>query len=181
MLLDSMVFSKEHQIDREIMKKRLEVNDQADIGVFDGEDLMGYISLYPIPQSIYNEIKSGIFEESKVELHTLPSQRPGTYYAYLSGVAINKKLYPRFKGKFLIEQLEHHIRKLRKKGVFIKGIVAYAVSTAGRKTLERMRFKEIKLNVYVYDCFKQGVHFIKKRIINMSDLIRTLKPKLVDV
>lgn len=179
--LDSLVFAKEHQIDEQVTRNRLQVNDETDIGVFDGEILMGYISLYPIPKRIYNEITTGSFDESKVELNTQSYHKPGIIHTYLCGIVINKKKYPRFKGRFLIEQLQKHIARLRKRGVFIKSIIAHAVSIAGRKTVEKMGFKEIRPNIFAYDCFKQGIIFLKKGLFFNPCLYRSLSPKLVDV
>ncbi|WCF11584.1 hypothetical protein NDS46_30010 (plasmid) [Paenibacillus thiaminolyticus] len=163
--LDRKVFPEFHQIDLETTKTRLQINSQTDIAVFDGITLMGYISLYPIPGCIFNDIKTGLFNEHKVEQNTLPYKEIGVYDSYLCGIAIDKELYPRFKSRFLIEQLQKHLLKLKKRGVFIRRIIAHAVSIAGRKTLQKMNFKEVKPNIFMYNCFKQGFLFLKNKCL----------------
>ncbi|MBP1309052.1 hypothetical protein JOD82_002072 [Paenibacillus sp. 1182] len=180
--LDQKVFLPEFRIDEDTTRRRLEKNSFTDIAVFQGEALMGYVSLYPIPRNIYTEIHSGYFDESRVERSTLPYQRIGVYDTYLCGIAIDKEQFPRFKVKFLIMQLEKHLQNLKKKGFFVNRIIAHAVSVPGRKTLEKMRFTERYPNIFVYFCFRQGYLFIKDRQEDYSSNRKTnIHPKMVYV
>lgn len=162
--LDKKVYKKEYQVGKEATLKRLEKNNETDITVMEQEKMVGYISLCPIPHSVFSKIINRTASEEEIESSVVSYRKQGKYDAYLSSIVVDKKSYPHFPGKELFLLLEQHLEKLRKKGVFIHHIIAVAVSIAGRKTLERMRFKEIQENVFVYDCLKQGVVFITKRI-----------------
>lgn len=140
---------------------------------------MGYISLYPIPRNVYEQIRKGSFDESEVERSTLPYQKVGVYDTYLCGIVIDKENYPWFKGNHLIKLLQIHLKKLRKRGVFINRIIAHAVSIPGAKTLIKMGFKKTnKDGIYTYSCFRQGTNFIKE-VQHFLD--HFLIPKMVDV
>ncbi|MFF2532478.1 hypothetical protein ACFVS2_26785 [Brevibacillus sp. NPDC058079] len=178
--LDEKVFLPEHRIDATTTKQRLEINSKTDIAVFDGENLMGYVSLYPIPGDVYDQIKTGVFDEQKVEVSTLPFKRIGRYDAYLCGMAIDKESYPRFKGNYLIVQLQKHLLSLKKNGFFVNRIIAHAVSIAGKKTLLRMGFKETLSNIFVYLCCKKGLLFIRERKDFTSERYLYILPKFSD-
>lgn len=140
---------------------------------------MGYISLYPIPRNVYERIQTGSFDESEVERSTLPYHKIGVYEAYLCGMVIDKAKYPSFKGNYLINLLQKHLRSLRKRGIFIDRIIAHAVSIPGIKTLIKMGFKKTSKNgIYTYSCFKQGIVFLK---VAQQFINRFLIPKMVDV
>ncbi|WP_426446684.1 hypothetical protein ACP26L_22910 [Paenibacillus sp. S-38] len=161
--LDAKVFPPSHRIDAATTERRLRVNPRTDIAVWDSEELMGYVSLYPIPRAIYREIRSGSFDEQRVERHTLPYRRIGPYDAYLCGIAIDKMRYPRLRSAYLFDLLSKHLTRLRRQGFFIRRIIAHAVSAAGRRTLERMGFHEDHPGIYLYDCLRQGLLFIHPR------------------
>ncbi|MCZ8521185.1 MULTISPECIES: hypothetical protein [Paenibacillus] len=163
--LDAKVFPPNYRIDAATTEQRLSVNPYTDIAVLDGEELMGYVSLYPIPRAIYQEIRSGTFDEKRVERHTLPYRRIGKYDAYLCSIAIDKARYPRLRAAFLFGQLSKHLMALKRRGMFIRRIIAHAVSAAGRKTLERMGFREGSPGIYCYHCIRQGLHFIRPRSV----------------
>lgn len=179
--LDAKVFQPEHQIGYAATRERLLRNSETDIGLFDGDRLMGYISLYPIPEAIFRKIRTGDFDETEVERHTLPYQKPGFYDSYLCGMVVDKEHYPHLKAKHLFERLQQHLMRLRKKGIFIRRIIAHAVSIAGRKTLQRMNFREAKSNIFIYNCIKQGILLIKSSFDFLQQVFQIIMPKLVHV
>lgn len=160
--LDKKVYDNTYQVGKEATLRRLEQNNETDITVMDEDKMVGYISLCPIPTTVFSKIIHKTASEEAIESSVVSYQSHGYYHAYLSSIVVDKQNYPRFSGKELFLLLEEHLVKLRKKGVFIHNIIAVAVSIAGRKTLQRMRFKEVRENVFIYDCLKQGVCFVSK-------------------
>ena len=67
-----------------------------------------------------------------------------------------------FKGAYLFSYLQEHLKNFRKMGIMITEIVALAVTVAGRKTLQRFRFKEVntKENIFIYNAEKNEALFI---------------------
>lgn len=181
--LENKVYPPEYRSDRELTKQRLEINAMTDIAVMDQKEMMGYISLYPIPPSIYRELVQGEFDEARVEKHMLRYEHMGEYDAYLCSIVVDKERYPNLKGTFLFLQLQRHLLRLKKRGCYIRRIVAYAVSVAGKKTLQRMGFTEVKPNIFVYDSCKKGYFFvfIQESILCVWKELRLYVMKLVDV
>lgn len=162
--LDKKVYQGDYQVDKQTTMERLKRNPYTDLVVMDGEHMIGYISLCPVDDTIYNQIIQGSISEKEIEQNTLQYNRTGRYKAYLSSIVIDKEKYRWFKGKTLLELLEKHLLQLRKKGIFVTDIVAVAVSIAGKKTLQRFRFKEMvqHANVFYYNARKNEPHFSER-------------------
>lgn len=163
--LDKKVYSSKYQVSKEATLKRLSVNPFTDIIVKKNNDLVGYISLCPVEESLIKQIANKETSEETIEKNILPYNHVGYYDAYLSSIVVDKEKFPKFSGRFLFICLQNHIRSLRKRGVFIKNIIAVAVSSAGRRTLEKMRFREINKNVFLFDCLKNVSLFISERVL----------------
>ena len=54
--LDKKVYKKEYQVGKDATLRRLERNNETDVTVMDGEQMVGYISLCPIPSSVFTKI-----------------------------------------------------------------------------------------------------------------------------
>ncbi|HHY74958.1 MAG TPA: hypothetical protein GX497_17355 [Bacillus bacterium] len=162
--LDKKVYNSEYQVNKETTIKRLDINPITDLTIVNNSDLVGYLTVCPIDDNIYNRIIKHSVTEEEIEQHTLPYDKMGFYNLYLSSIVIDKEKYPYYPSKYLFSFLEKHLYKLRKNGYFVDKILAFAVSVAGRKTLERFGFKEIKDNVFEFSCLKQGTSFIKRNI-----------------
>lgn len=154
--LDAKVYDQEHQVTKETTIRRLDVNPYTDITVTEHEHLVGYISLCPIKENIFNQIKRGEASEEDVEKHIIPFNRVGRYDAYLSSIVVDKNRFPYFKGTYLFLYLQNHLLKLQKRGIWINRIIAVAVSKAGKRMLEKFSFIEIEPNVFVYSCLEKG-------------------------
>lgn len=150
MELENKVYPPEYRSESSLTKQRLAKNPFTDLALVNKGALMGYISLYPIPSFIYQELSCGELNEKRVEQHMLSYEKMGFYHAYLCSMVIDKQHYPRLNAMMLFSLLKQHLQRLKKRGIFIQRIIAHAVSTAGRKTLKRMKFVEIKPNVFVY-------------------------------
>jgi len=174
--LDKKVYSSEYQVNQETTLHRLEINPLTDLTIVNNSDLVGYLTVCPVDDDTYKGIIDHSVTEEEIEQHTLPYNKMGYYNLYLSSIVIDKEKYPNYPGKYLFSFLEKHLNKLRKQGIFVDKILAFAVSIAGRKTLIKYGFKEIKHNVFEFSCIKQGIHFIK-RIITMPKLISNIIEK----
>lgn len=175
--LDKKVYNSEYQVNKETTLNRLDINPLTDLTVVNNNDLVGYLTVCPIDDNIYNGIIDHSVTEEEIEQHTLPYDKMGFYNLYLSSIVIDKEKYPYYSGKYLFSFLEKHLYKLRKQGFFINKIVAFAVSIAGKKTLIRFGFKEIKNNVFEFSCIRQGIHFIKRNI-KLPKIISTINEQM---
>ncbi|KEF37191.1 hypothetical protein M670_03613 [Schinkia azotoformans MEV2011] len=160
--LDKKVYNSEYQVNKETTLHRLDINPLTDLTVVNNDDLVGYLTVCPVDDDTYKGIIEHSVTEEEIEQHTLPYDKRGFYNLYLSSIVIDKEKYPYYSGKYLFAFLEKHLHKLRKQGFFVNKILAFAVSIAGRKTLIRFGFKEIKNNVFEFSCIKQGIYFIKR-------------------
>lgn len=176
--LDKKVYNSEYQVKKETTLNRLKINPLTDLTVVHNNDLVGYLTVCPIDDRTYNGIIDHSVSEEEIEQHTLPYDKMGFYNLYLSSIVIDKEKYPYYSGKYLFSFLEKHLYKLRKQGIFINKIVAFAVSIAGKKTLIKFGFKEIKNNVFEFSCIKQGIHFIKKNI-KLPKVISTIVEQML--
>ena len=167
--LDAKVYKNTYLVDKKTTLKRLHRNPYSDI-TFIHEDgsLMGYISLCPVSDSVYSSIKELNISEKETEENTISYKKHGFYSAYLSSIVIDKEKFPYLTSKLLFKELEKHLIRLRKKGFIVSRMVAVAVSTAGRKTLERFGFTESKTNknIFFFHCktnlpsfFHENKHF----------------------
>lgn len=172
--LDQKVYPPEYQVDEETTRCRWKRNHQTDLIIKDQEQIIGYITLLPIPSPLFHQMMDQPINEEYVDLNILPFDHPGSYDAYLESIVLDKKSYPHFSGKWLFINLERHLRNLQRRGIFIRHILAWAVSPMGRKTLQKMRFTEVSPNRFVYDCRTQGIVFVVKVIVHFvpsSDLL----------
>lgn len=168
--LDSLFFQEEHQIPTELAEERIERNPLTDLVIYEGEDLLGYVSLFPIPKDIYQQLCRGIVEEERIEELVLPYRVGERYVAYLSSVVINKRKAPYLTGKVMFQYLQEHIFRLRKRGVYITDIVAFAVSKGGHSILNRMKFRQILPNIYIHSIKWNASFFIKAKQVLPSIL-----------
>jgi hypothetical protein len=157
------VYPLEYQSDAKATLERVRLNSFTDIVVLHHNHLVGYISLYPIDSSVYGEIKKGMIHDRNLECKVIPFDHVGTYCGYLSSVVIDKQQFPYYKGEFLFFHLQNHLKRLRKRGIFVDRIIAYAVSEAGKNILTKMRFKESTEGIFVFSCSQQGYDFILKQ------------------
>lgn len=162
--LDKKVYNSEYQVNIETTLNRLDINPLTDLTVVNNSDLVGYLTVCPVDENTYKGIINHSVTEEEIEQQTLPYDRMGFYNLYLSSIVIDKEKYPYYSGKYLFSFLEKHLYKLKKQGFFVNKIIAFAVSMAGRKTLIKFGFKEIKNNVFEFSCRKQGIHLIKRKI-----------------
>lgn len=175
--LDKKVYNSEYQVNKETTLHRLDVNPLTDLTIVNNSDLVGYLTVCPIDDNTYKRIINHSVTEEEIEQHTLPYDKMGFYNLYLSSIVIDKEKYPYYPGQYLFSLLEKHIHKLRKHGFIVNKILAFAVSLAGRKTLIKFGFKEIKNNVFEFSCIKQGIQFIKKNI-KLPKVISTINEKI---
>jgi hypothetical protein len=161
--LDSKVYPLEYQSDVKATLERIELNSFTDILVLHQEHLVGYISLYPIDSSVYGEIKRGLIHDRNLEHKVIPFDHVGTYCGYLSSIVIDKQQFPYYKGELMFFHLQDHLKRLRKRGVFVDRIIAYAVSQAGKNILTKMRFKECGDGIFIFSCSQQGYDFILRQ------------------
>ncbi|WP_458411800.1 hypothetical protein ACNQFZ_13165 [Schinkia sp. CFF1] len=175
--LDKKVYNSNYQVKEETTLHRLDVNPLTDLTIVHHSDLIGYLTVCPVDDDTYKGIIDHAVTEEEIEQHTLPYDKMGFYNLYLSSVVIDKEKYPYYPGKYLFSFLEKHLHKLRKRGFFVNKILAFAVSTAGRKTLIKFGFKEIKDNVFEYSCLEQGILFIKRKLI-LPKIISSINEQL---
>ncbi|PGK51309.1 hypothetical protein CN918_26320 [Priestia megaterium] len=147
--LDRAVYSEEYWVSKEATLTRIGRNNRTDLTVMHNNKMVGYISLCPVPSTIFKKIINNTITEEEIETHTVSYQKIGHYQAYLSSIVVDKKSFPFYRGEYLFHCLQEHINKLRKHGIYIDAIVAHAVSNAGRHVLEKFKFKEIKPNLYL--------------------------------
>jgi hypothetical protein len=175
--LDKKVYNSEYQVNKETTLHRLDKNPITDLTVVNDSDLVGYLTVCPVDDHTYKGIVNHSVSEEEIEQNTLPYDKMGFYNLYLSSIVIDKETYPYFSGKYLFSFLEKHLFNLRKQGFFVDKIVAFAVSMAGRKTLMKFGFKEIKDNVFEFSCRKQGLHFIKRNF-TLPKIISTISEQM---
>jgi hypothetical protein len=155
--LDERVYAKEYRMSDDLTRRRFQINPYADIVVSDGDQLAGYISVFPILTKMVQKMKTGAFQECDLERSVIPYDHPGYYDLYLESIVIDKARYPHFSSRWLLVALQEHLQRLQKRGIFIRQIVAWAVSPMGRRTLQKWRFCEIIPGIFVYYYQKQGV------------------------
>lgn len=166
--LDARVYGTEHQVTKETTIRRLEVNPETDILVRKKDCLVGYITLCPVEEAVFNQIIKGTATEEEIESSVVPFNRIGYYQAYLSSIVVDKQTFPDFKGMLLFGYLQEHIKRLKRKGIMIDRIVAVAVTAAGKAVLKKLKFKEIRRNIFIRSCLKEGAEFIRQKIMHPS-------------
>ena len=147
--LDRSVYTKEYWVSKEATLARIERNHRTDITVMNSGEMVGYISLCPIPSTVFKKIIENTITEEEIETHTVPYQKVGHYQAYLSSIVVDKNSFPFFRGAYLFHYLQEHVNRLRKQGIYIDAVIAHAVSGAGRRMLQKFGFKEIRPNLYL--------------------------------
>jgi hypothetical protein len=154
--LDERVYAKEYRMSDDLTRRRFRINPYSDIVVSDGDQLVGYISVFPILTKMIQKMKTGAFQECDLERSVIPYDHPGFYDLYLESIVVDKARYPHFSSHWLLVVLQEHLQRLQKRGIFIRQIVAWAVSPMGRRTLQKWRFCEIIPDIFVYYYQKQG-------------------------
>lgn len=136
--------------------------------IADNGIIIGFMNLFPISEEIYNQIKRGVYQDSKMTYKEIlePGESEGPIYLFLSCVAVHQQYR---KSKALEMMLEDYIKQYEKwllKGYSIHGIVTENVTQAGLKFSLKMGMKNINIsdhNAYIcegtFENFKE--QFIK--------------------
>lgn len=136
--------------------------------IADNGIIVGFMNLFPISEEIYNQIKRGVYQDSKMTYKEIlePDESEGPIYLFLSCVAVHQQYR---KSKALEMMLEDYIKQYEAwllKGYSIHGIVTENVTQAGLKFSLKMGMKNINIsdhNSYIcegtFENFKE--QFIK--------------------
>lgn len=163
--LDKKVYKNNFQVSKETTEYRLTINPFTDIVVSHQSNIVGYISLLPINNSTYKQILEQSMTEEEIEKSIIRYDSCGNYAAYLSSIVVDKEKFPYYKGMYLFELLQKFMQKLKKRGVFIKKIIATAATKAGEKTLRKLGFIQQNDNIFTVSSKAFDIQWFMEKVL----------------
>lgn len=108
-------------------------------------EAVGYINAMPVGEKTFKEILSGEFDESAFGRdQILRYEEPGYYYLYFCSVAIKKDWRNQGNFRKILDGFSANIGRLAHRNIFIREIVADAVSPEGRALCKSFGMKPVR-------------------------------------
>jgi len=114
--------------------------------LYDDKKLIGYLCLFPIKNSLYEEILNGdkLFD-SNIPGEMLEQYKPNNIYKlFLISMVIIPEYQKKGLSKYLVKGFYNFIHQKKKENIIFSSILSSAVTDDGKQMLERMGFKENK-------------------------------------
>jgi GNAT superfamily N-acetyltransferase len=144
--IDLLVYPKHLQGTFEEVYGRFCANRDIFILLYDDKKLIGYLCLFPIKDSLYEQILNGnkLFD-SDIPGEMLEQYKPyNVYKLYLLSAAIHPKYQKNGLSNQLIKGFYRYILEKKEKNVTFSSALSSAVTNEGKQMLERMGFIEKK-------------------------------------
>lgn len=144
--IDASVYPEHLQGTFEEVYGRFCANRDMFVLLYDDKRLIGYLCLFPIKNSLYEEISNGdkLFD-SDIPGEMLEQYKPhNAYKLYLISMVIIPEYQKKGLSKYLEKGFFNFIHEKKKEDVIFSSILSSAVTDDGKQMLERMGFKEKK-------------------------------------
>ena len=139
--LNDKIYPKEWHVPPEYIKEIMLRNPEVYKVLKTSDGVKGIYGLFPLNKEDYTAVLEGKLEEDEVGKFILNYNNPTTLYLYFITLIVDvhdarRKEY----ASQLIKDLPLELKRLKDKGMDIKEIGAFAVSSEGEKILPKMGF-----------------------------------------
>ncbi len=144
--IDASVYPEHLQGTFEEVYGRFCANRDMFVLLYDDNRLIGYLCLFPLKDSLFEEISNGdkLFD-SDIPGDMLLQYKPNNVYKlYLISMVIIPEYQNKGLSKNLIKGFYNFILEKKKNNILFSKILSSAVTNEGKQMLERMGFKEKK-------------------------------------
>ena len=157
--LNDKIYPKEWHVPPEYMKEIMLRNPEVYKILKTTDGVKGIYGLFPLNKEDYSAVLEGKLEEDEVGEFILNYTNPTTVYLYLITLIVDvhdarRKEY----ASQLIKDIPLELKRLKDKGMDIKEIGAFAVSSEGEKILPKIGFaylgEKVVLNDQEYPVFR---------------------------
>ena len=157
--LNDKIYPKEWHVPPEYIKEIMLRNPEVYKILKTTDGVKGIYGLFPLNKEDYSAVLEGKLEEDEVGGFILNYTNPATVYLYLITLIVDvhdarRKEY----ASQLIKDIPLELKRLKDKGMDIKEIGAFAVSSEGEKILPKIGFaylgEKVVLNDQEYPVFR---------------------------
>lgn len=145
--LDKIVYDEEYFVSLDQCLEWNEVNNQiyTMIKKVDSDSVIAYVNISPVTDEYYEKIKSGEFIDTYLPAEAIMSyDMPSVYNIYFSSIVIHPDYQNTRVFKMLYDALIDKIIKLGENDMYIKRMVADAVSDKGMKFCQLFGMEKVK-------------------------------------
>ncbi|USK58263.1 hypothetical protein [Peribacillus asahii] len=141
LLLNDKIYPKEWHVSPEYIKEIMLRNPEVYKVLKTPAGVKGIYGLFPLDKGDYTAVLEGKLEENEVGKFVLNYTNPTTVYLYLVTIIVDihddqRKEY----ASTLIKDIPLELKRLKERGIDIKEVGAFAVSTEGEKILPKIGF-----------------------------------------
>jgi len=167
--LNDKIYPKEWHVSPEYIKEIMLRNHEVYKILKTPAGVKGIYGLFPLNKEDYTAVLEGKLEEDEVGEFILDYTNPTTVYLYLVTLIVDihdarRKEY----ASKLIKDISLELKRLKEKGMDIKEIGAFAVSTEGEKVLPKIGFahlgEKVVLNDKEYPVFRAKLENVINKI-----------------
>jgi len=143
--LDRLVYGEQYQSTLERILASLAVNPDVHIMVKDNGRIVAYTNISPVTDEAYALIKSGSFVDTGLEPHMLvPYNKTRLHSVYFSSAVVHPDYQNGDMFFVVYNAVMNKLLALSGDGIFIRRIVADAVSDKGKRLCGLMGMKKVK-------------------------------------
>jgi len=144
-LLNDQIYPEEWHVSPDYLKEIMLRNPEV-YRVLKNQDgaVKGIYGLFPLKESDYEAVLEGSLEEEEVGYFLLDYDAPKTVYLYLVTIIVD--IHDRRRKEYagqIIKDIPGELNRLKEKGMVIKEIGAFAVSSEGEKILPKIGFTHV--------------------------------------
>jgi len=99
----------------------------------ESDDLVGYVNLAPITETCYNRIATGTIWDTSIDEESVLPYTHGLYYLNFTSIVIDPKYRSLVAVSQLMNAVESKMIELFEQGIYIKAMIADAVTPLGEK------------------------------------------------
>ncbi|MGG3891186.1 hypothetical protein [Metabacillus fastidiosus] len=159
LLLNDKIYPKEWHVSPEYIKEIMLRNPEVYKIFKTPAGVKGIYGLFPLSKTDYTAVLEGRIEETEIGEYLLDYTNPTTVYLYLVTIIVDvddvcRKEY----ASKIIKDIPLELKRLKEKGIDIKEIGAFAVSSEGERILPKIGFvhlrEKLMLNDMEYPVFR---------------------------
>jgi hypothetical protein len=167
--LNDRIYPKEWHVDPEYIKQIMFKNPSVYRVLKTSAGVKGAYGLFPLSKKDYNAVLEGNLEESEVGEFILDYANPRSVYLYFVTLIVDihdvrRKEY----ASKLIKDIPFELKRLKEKGIDIKEMGAFAVSSEGENILPKIGFVHFKEKLMLHD---QEYPVFRAKLENVMDKI----------
>ncbi|WP_034447828.1 GNAT family N-acetyltransferase [Butyrivibrio sp. AE2032] len=117
------------------------------MAVNDSDEVVGYVNFSPVTDKIYEVMRSGRSVDTIISAEDILAYETGREYSvYFSSVCVRPEYRRKGIAGLLIESLIELLKSIDNEGVYIKRIVADAVTESGERLLSNLGYEVVCLS-----------------------------------